>query len=232
MSKLTRKEKEFRKILFCFHNAFVKAVNQFRYEDLLKYNIMVNTSSSFSENLFFEYERLLNQCSMVKEEDINKLSIFDKVICIGLSLKRIHPVITNKIKSKTPKKVKYLEAGLISDTMLSYLLYSSYTLKDNKGNMLLQNDFTYEGFLNKKSIFNNLRRELIEVLYEEVFDYFKCINILEKIYGYGVMSFLDLEVDSNDLLTQLKITEKDNYSLQTPDLSDDYTRYLKLKRQK
>ena len=96
----------------------------------------------------------------------------------------------------------------------------------------MQNDFTYEGFLNKKSIFNNLRRELIEVLYEEVFDYFKCINILEKIYGYGVMSFLDLEVDSKDLLTQLKITEKDNYSLQTPDLSDDYTRYLKLKRQK
>ena len=233
IGKLSHNEKEQKKILLAFHYAFVQIINQFTLEDFRKYNIVTNTARDFADVLYSKYLSFIEKCALIKEIPVDKVDLFDQAICLGLSLRSCNPIIATKVNSKAPQRVKYLQSELISNTMLAFLSASEYRLVDKNNKTLIKSEFKYDGYdKGHKLELKKLKKELTQVIYFDNFDYIKCLDIIKYIYGLGVIYKEELkDIDVSTIIDNLRIMGINNKSFNTPDLTDDYRTYLKLKKQ-
>lgn len=231
-TKLTIREKEHKKILLDFHYAFVSVINQFTEEELKKYGLVSNMSRGFSENLLYDYENFKKMCSQVQNSDIKHISVFDKAICIALSINQCRPIMFRNINSKSPLKAKFLKEKLIAETMLAFIESSSYRLSNSSKENILDGCFNFDGYNNgHKTELNKLKKNLILILSQQPFDYFGCLNILKTIYVRGILYKEGLaELDEKQLMNSLAISETFEYKSNSEQLRSDYNNYIKSKR--
>lgn len=231
--KETKKDREHRKILLYFHLAFTTIVNQLEEADFKQYSIATNTAGSYASSLLSSYDSFLNQCMYVLGQEEKDVSLFDKAICFGMSLKENKAISARKVNSKSPKRVQDLNDRLIAKAMMCFLESSTYRLATKSDHTLFSGAFCYDGFSSgHKKELKSLEKLLLEGISTAQLDYEACLAILQKMYIRGVIYQEELEdVDDVSLLEQLKIRDNQKVSsCPVPPLSEAYQNYTKAKR--
>lgn len=228
----TRKDREHKKILLHFHSAFSEIINQLEEMDFQKYSVKTNTAGPFASNVLSSYDSYLNRCSFILGQEESELSLFDKTICFGMSLKENKAVGAYKINSKSPKRVQSLNDRLVVRAMMHFLESSTYRLATKGDHTVFSGAFSYDGFDDgHKKELKTLEKLLLEAVSPTQLDYNACLATLQKIYIRGVIYQEEVDtIDELQLLASLKIRENQKVSYSPAPLSEAYQNYTKAKR--
>lgn len=183
MSKehISAKDRETRKVTLLLHGALTTILNSLEEKDYP--NVFVSTNSSNLGQIVFDELKYMDQFKLMFQDENRKLTVFDKALCLAMSLERNKVITTSGLKGRVPKRVTNLNEKLITEMVLGYIGHSTYHIRRSEAG----GDFSYEGFDNgHKTDLNHLKSLLTEEFTETNFDYNKCLALLYEIYFRGV----------------------------------------------
>ena len=141
MSGETIKVRETRRLAILAHNAVTNVLNDLKEEDYP----LVHTSMGrvFTEDIASSYYRYLDHFKMVySDTPERKITIFDKALCLAMSLERNKVITTSELKGRVPKRMMNLNEKLITEIVLAYIGHSTYHVKRTD----ISGDFSFEAF--------------------------------------------------------------------------------------
>ncbi len=188
---VTAKDKETKRIAILTHNGVARVINDLKVEDYP----FVHTSIGrvFTEDVVSSYYKNLEQFKIVYSDTPDrKLTIFDKALCLAMSMEH-HPVITvSGYKGKKPARLTDLKAKAIANTVVDFLHASNYSVKGTLMEGTLDLRVFEDGH---KKEFNQLKKLLATEFKNVNFDYNACLAILVKLYARGIIYQAGFETD-------------------------------------
>lgn len=192
MSKdhLTAKERETRKVTLLLHAALTTVLNGLEEKDYP--HIFVSTNSSNLSSIVFDSMKFMEQFKVMFQDEDRKLTVFDKALCLAMSLERNKVITTSDLKGRVPKRLTNLNEKLITEAVLGYIAHSNYHVKRTD----ISGDFSFESFLNgHKTELKHFKELLTEEFVTTNFDYNKCLALLYDLYLRGVCYSEGLDID-------------------------------------
>lgn len=225
MSKdhLSAKERETRKVTIILHGALTTILNQLEEKDYP--HIFISTNSGKLANIIFDEMKFMEQFKLMFQDEERKLTIFDKALCLAMSLEKNIVITTSDLKGRIPKRLTKLNEKFITEMVLFYIAHSSYNVKrtDIKGY------FSYDSYNHgHKNELKHMKKLLTEEFAIVNFDYNKCLALLYEIYLRGVCHTHGLPSGQIYDLKK-KITVKEIYSVPVVNVKEDNT-YSKYRR--
>lgn len=123
-----RQKRDENKIAIGTQTAFSRTFDKIDPFDFISYGIYYTRSANL-EDIMRDYEKL--QQIYRKAHSRKALTIFDKALCIAFVLKKYKTF--GSIKKDTPKRISLLNERFIAETMIAFLHFSEYSIRDSKG---------------------------------------------------------------------------------------------------
>ena len=225
MSKdhLSAKERETRKVTIILHSALTTVLNGLEEKDYP--HIFISTNSNNLANIVFDEMKFMEQFKMMFQDEERRLTIFDKALCLAMSLERNKVITTSDLKGRVPKRLTCLNEKLITEAVLGYIAHSSYHVKRTD----ITGDFSYESYSNgHKTELKHMKSLLTEEFTNVNFDYNKCLALLYEIYLRGVCHTHGLPSGQiYDLKKKITVKEKYSAPINTVKEDNTYSEYRK-----
>ena len=225
MSKdhLSAKERETRKVTIVLHSALTTVLNGLEEKDYP--HIFVSTNSSNLSSIVFDSMKFMEQFKVMFQDEERRLTIFDKALCLAMSLERNKVITTSDLKGRVPKRLTNLNEKLITEAVLGYIAHSSYNVKRTD----ITGDFSYESYSNgHKTELKHMKTLLNEEFVTTNFDYNKCLALLYEIYLRGVCHTHGLPSGQiYDLKKKITVKEKYSAPINTVKEDNTYSEYRK-----
>lgn len=225
MSKehITAKERETRKVTILLHGSLTTVLNGLEEKDYS--NVFVSTNSSILSRIIFDDLKYIEQFKLLFKDEERKLTIFDKALCLAMSLEKNKVITTNSLKGKAPKRMINLNEKLITELVLNYIAHSCYNVRRTE----INGDFSLEGFDDgHKRELKHMKDLLTEEFAKVNFDYNKCLALLYEIYLRNICYLHNLPIEEIYSLKS-KITIKEKYDTPVINVKEDntYSKYRK-----
>ncbi len=225
MSKdhLSAKERETRKVTLILHAALTTVLNGLEEKDYP--HIFVSTNSGNLSSIIFDSMKFMTQFNLMFKDENRKLTVFDKALCLAMSLERNKVITTSDLKGRVPKRLTSLNEKLITEAVLGYIAHSSYHVKRTD----ITGDFSYESYSNgHKTDLKHMKTLLTEEFVTTNFDYNKCLALLYEIYLRGVCHTHGLPSGQiYDLKKKITVKEKSSSPINTVEVKNTYSYYIK-----
>lgn len=225
MSKdhLSAIERERKKVTILLHGALTTVLNGLEEKDYP--NVFVSTSTSNLSSILFDENKFMEQFKLMFNDEDRRLTIFDKALCLAMSLERNKVITTNNSKSRVPKRMTNLNEKLITETVIGYVGHSSYHLRRTD----IEGDFSLYGFNEgHKTELKHLKDMLTEEFLNGAFDYNKCHALLYDLYLRGVCYSQGLSTEMiESIRKRITIKEKYDSPVVTVQRNNTYSEYRK-----
>ncbi len=225
MSKehITAKERETRKVTILLHGALTTILNGLDEKDYP--SVFVTTNSSSLGQIIFDELKFMEQFKLVFQDEERKLTIFDKALCLAMSLEKNKVITTNSLKGKVPKRMVNLNEKFITEMVLNYIAHSTYNVRHTD----INGDFNFGGFDNgHKRDLKHMKDLLTEEFAKANFDYNKCLALLYEIYLRNICYLHGLSTEEiYNLKNKMTIKEKYDAPIVNVKEENTYSKYRK-----
>lgn len=220
---LSAKERETRKVTLLLHAALTTILNSLEEKDYP--HIFISTNSNNLGNIVFDEMKFMEQFKMMFQGEERRLTIFDKALCLAMSLERNKVITTSDLKGRIPKRLTNLNEKLITEVVLGYIAHSSYNVRRTE----INGDFSFEGFDDgHKTELKQFKTLLTEEFVTANFDYNKCLALLYEIYLRGVCYSEGIDSDQiYDLKRSTTVKERYDAPVVSVKEENTYSEYRK-----
>lgn len=220
---LSAKERETRKVTIILHSALTTVLNSLEEKDYR--NIFVTVNSGNLANIVFDEMKFMEQFKMMFQDEDRILTIFDKALCLAMSLERNKVITTSELKGRVPKRMMNLNEKLITEIVLAYIGHSTYHVKRTD----IGGDFSYESYADGHKTELKHMKELLTLEFTNInFDYNKCLALLYEVYLRGVCHEQGLPSGKiYDLKKKIFVKEKSSSPINTVEVKNTFSEYRK-----
>lgn len=220
---LSAKERETRKVTLILHAALTTVLNGLEEKDYP--HIFVSTNSGNLSSIIFDSMKFMTQFNLMFKDENRKLTVFDKALCLAMSLERNKVITTSDLKGRVPKRLTNLNEKLITEAVLGYVGHSNYHVKRTD----ISGDFSFEAFLDgHKTELKHFKELLTEEFVNTNFDYNKCFVLLYDVYLRGICYSEGLDIDQiYSLKKTTTIKERHDAPVVTVKNENTYSEYKK-----